>query len=254
MTKTILIIFCLIGGITHVTAQQNAEAAYGKLMQLTRMFHGREPYACYAIVEMKYKKGPNNTLRDTSKLIYKNGATYYKSKLVERVAASQGELIINHELKTASFHISDSLEQVVQKDLKVMPDKEMETMLDSNAESSNLQVFKNYMLHDCTVAWDTKEGYDEITFTSKSNANAVFLSMKIRFTRDSKVLCYEYTTREMYATDMNGSGRFRIVRTIYDNFNYDNVPDIPSKLSDFIQWDGWTMTLKKYTNYKLSVL
>src|ERR1700748_2359970 len=100
MGKNILIVVCLILCQAHAMAQQNAEAAYSKFMQVTGMFHGKEPYSCNAIVEAKYKNGPGAP-RDTSKLIYKNGLTYYKSKLLERVEASQGELIINHELKTA---------------------------------------------------------------------------------------------------------------------------------------------------------
>lgn len=254
MGKTILIILCLIMSQAHVMAQQNAEAAYQKFMQVTSMFHGKDPYACNAIVEVKYKNGQSNALRDTSRLIYKNGSTYYKSKVVERVEASQGELIINHELKTASFDVSDSIRQVLEKESDMKPNKEMEALLDSNTDGRDLKAFNNYIVHHCNVTWNTREGMEEISFVPKDADNTPFVSMKIRFGSDAKVRYYEYANKEAYSTDLDGNARYRVVKTIYDNFTYDNVPNIPSKLADFLEWNGWTIKLKRYTNYKLSLL
>lgn len=238
----------------NAIAQHTAEAAYEKFMQLTQVFHGKEPYTCNAIVDVRYKDGPGNAIRDTSKLIYRNGSTYYRSKLVEHVEASQGELVINHELKTAVFSISDSIKLVLQKEMNMKPDKELEAMLDSNFQNNDQHAFNKYVVKDCNVSWASKGDYEEITFVPKSTAGGLFMSMKVRFVDDSRIIYYEYTNREAYATDMNGRTKFRMITTIYDKFSYNNVPNMPSKLSDFIGWNGWTIKLKKYSNYKLSVL
>lgn len=253
MRKIVLIVLCLVLSKTNVMAQQDVVAAYEKFMQLTSLFHGAEPYSCDAIVEVKYK-GNANIVRDTSRLIYKNGLTYYKSRLVERVEASQGELIINHELKTASFQVSDSIKLLLQKELDIQRNTEFESMLDSNFESRDLNEFKIFATQQCNVSWNSKDGLDEISFTPKNAGKSPFLSIKIRFGKDSRIRYYEYTNREAYATDWDGSSKIRLVTTIYDNFTYNNVPDIPSKLSDLLEWNGWTIKLKRYTNYKLSLL
>lgn len=255
MRKTIVI---LIGFLTAVGigayAQKTVQSAHAKFMELTKMFNGDKPYSCLAIVEVKYKENAVNALKDTSRLIYKNGSTYYRSPLVERVEASQGELIVNHELKTASFYISDSIKEVVYKELNVVMDKEFESMLEDNFERKDLDEFNDFVLKSCDVVWETRDGLEEISFTPKNPSQATLLSMKIRFDKEDKVRYYEYVMRNIYSTDWNGSSRFRLVRTIYDNFNYNDIPALPSKLSDFLEWNGWTIKLKKYSNYKLSVL
>lgn len=253
MRKRILIMLFLVSCQSVVFAQHSNEQAYAKLMQLTKVFHGKEPYSCNAIVEVKYKSGANS-LRDTSKLIYRNGSTYYKSKKVEHVEASQGELVINHELKTAVLNVSDSIKQVLQKELGIKADKELEALLDSNFQTNDQQAFYDYVVKNCNASWVSKGALDEISFTPKNTSGALFISMKIRFSKDDKVLYYEYTNREAYAKDLDGRTKYRMVTTIYDNLVYNNVPNIPSKLSDFLEWNGWTIKLKKYTNYKLSVL
>lgn len=234
-----------------MVAQRDNEAAYKKLLELTSMFHGLEPYSCYAILEVKYRDG--KPVRDTSMLIYRNGQTYYKSRRVEHVESSVGELIINHELRTADLHLSDSIRQVLFGELDLKPDKELESMLDSNFQQKELQYFNDYVVNHCNAAWETKDGVDEISFTPKDRQHATLLSMKLRF-KGSTLLYYEYTYRDVYSSDIAGNAIFRTVRTIYDNFKYEQVPNISSRLSDFLEWKGWTVKLKIYTNYKLSVL
>lgn len=255
MLKRLLIIISLLFGSLQMIAQHTSTEAYDKFLQLTAMFHGSAPYSCNAIVEISYRKTAKS-IRDTSKLIYKNGSTYYKSRLVEHIEDWQGELIINHELKTATFTISDSLRLVIERDMKLKRNKELESMLDSNIESHELQAFNKYVNRECNVTWATKgEGIDEITVLPKNPKDGLLLSMKLRFWSNvSKIVYYEYTNKEPYAYDPNGNTKYRIVTTIYDKFIYGNVPDIPSKLSDFLTWDGWTVTLKKYSNYKFSLL
>lgn len=254
MCKKFLVLLYVILVHTNAVAQQNAVAAYEKLTQLTKMFNGKEPYSCLAVVEVKYKNDSKSTVRDTSKLIYKNGSTFYRSKRVERVEGLQGELVINHELKTATFQVSDSIKQVLQRELNIASNKEFEALLDSNFETRDEAAFKSYVTQHCNAVWNSKDGVDEISFTPKNAKDAVFLLIKIRFNKDSKVLYYEYINSEPYATDWGGSKRFRQVTTIYDDFMYDNIPGIPSKLPDFLAWDGWSVKLKKYTNYKFSLL
>lgn len=254
ISRKILLLLLVV--ISHLTAgaQQVNAAAYEKLMTLTGLFSGSQPYTCSAIVTVKYKKDSKNVIGDTSRLIYKNGLTYYKSKRVERVAASQGELIINHELKSATFSISDSVKKVVQKELNIKPDREFESLLDSNFETRDLNAFKRYLLEMCYVTTEAKDGVEEIIFTPKNANDIIFLSIKIRYTPDGKIQYYEYSNNEIYATDMNGKKKYRYLTTIYDNFNYNKVPDIPTRLSDYIEWEGWSVKLKKYTNYKFSLL
>lgn len=246
---------CLTMLVNVGFAQQNSAAAYDKFMQLTGMFHGKEPYSCLAIVEIKYKRDQSSPVRDTSRLIYKNGATYYKSRLVERVEGTQGELIINHELKTATFQVSDSIKLALQKELNIEPNKEFEALLDSNFERRDEDAFRTYIIEHCTVVWDSKDGVEEISFIPKveGSQESVFLFMKIRF-KGARVLYYEYGNKEAYSTDWNGNNRFRRITTIYDDFRYDSVPDIPNKLQDYLDWEGWSVKLKKYTNYKFSLL
>lgn len=251
--KIVLLLFLLVSQVAAVAQQSNA-AAYEKLMQLTGLFSGNQPYTCSAIVTVKYKRDSKNVTADTSKLIYKNGMTYYKSKRVERVAASQGELIINHELKSATFAISDSVKELLSKELKIEPDREFESLLDSNFEERDLDAFKRYLVEHCHVVRDIKDGVEEIIFTPKNPNDIIFLAIKIRFTQDDRIQYYEYSNNEIYATDMNGKKKYRYMSTIYDNFTYDKVPDIPARLSDYIEWEGWSVKLKKYTNYKFSLL
>lgn len=254
MHKYILIIITLVFCQEKVIAQPDAAATYAKFLKMAEMFQGNEPYACNAIVEVKYSNKPKDQVRDTSRLIYKNRSTYYKSKLVERVEASQGELLINHELKTASFEISDSIRKILEKELDLEQDRELESLLDSNIESRDLAAFNKYIVENCDVQWTSNGKMQEISFAPKDEEHATLLSVKIRFNENSKVLYYEYTNREVYASDYNGNYKYRLVRTIYDNFIYENIPDIPYKLSDFLEWNGWTIKLKKYTNYKLTIL
>lgn len=254
MYRLILILLCMLAGQNRGIAQTDAAAAYDQFLKLTEIFHGAEPFSCYAIVEVKYKNNPENTLRDTSRLIYRDRATYYKSKLVEHIEAPEGELIINHELKTASFQVSDSIKQIIQGDLGIKPDTELESLLDADFEKADLKAFNKYILNHCKVSRTSKDNLEEISFESKNVSQADFLSLKIRFDKNEKVRYYEYSVRDVYATDMQGKSRFRIVKTIYDNFKYDDVPNIPARLTDFLKWNGWTIQLIKYTNYKLSVL
>ncbi|HTN46377.1 MAG TPA: hypothetical protein VL098_08530 [Flavipsychrobacter sp.] len=252
MIKRALILSLLVTSSISVLAQRSAESAYNKFIELTKMFNGTEPYACDAIVDVKYKN--KDAVRDTSNLIYKNGSTYYKSIRVERIEGSAGELVINHELQEASFNLSDSIRKVVMKELKIKPDREAESALDSNFDKKEMEVFNRYVIRNCNVQRTTKDGLEEIAFTPKKMEDAPLTSMKIRFDSKSKVRYYEYTYRDVYSTDFEGNNRFRLIRTIYDNFKYDHIPNIPSRLTDFLEWNGWTVKLKKYTNYKLSVL
>ena len=254
MRKLLLLIAGMFMGNAGAYCQQTAEATFAKFTQVTSMFSGKQPYSCTAILEVKYKGTASNAGGDTSLLIYKGGSTYYKSSLVEHVEASEGELIINHELKSATFQISDSLKTALQKKLNIKRDPELEAMLDPDAKKSDMEAFSKYVVKECNASWTTKDGLEEIVFTPKRPDNSDILSMKIRFDKDNKVRYYEYINRDVYAKDMQGRGRFRVMRTIYDNFQYENVPDIPSTLHDFLQWNGWAIKLKKYTNYKLSVL
>jgi hypothetical protein len=162
--------------------------------------------------------------------------------------------VINHELKTAVLNVSDSIKQVLQKELGIKEDKDLEALLDSNFQANDQQAFNDYVVKNCNASWVSKGIYEEISFTPKNASGALFMSMKIRFSKDDKVQYYEYTNREAYARDLDGRTKYRVVTTIYDNIIYNNVPNIPSKLSDFLEWNGWTIKLKKYTNYKLSVL
>lgn len=253
ISKKIILLLLLVVSQVNAVAQSGNIAAYEQLMQLTGMFNGNKPYTCSAIVTVKYKKDSKNVTGDTSKLIYKNGMTYYRSKRVERVASSLGELILNHELKSATFSISDSVKEVVQKELNIAPDREFESLLDSNYESRDLDAFKKYLVNHCYVATSSKDGVDEIAFTPKNPKDIIFFSIKIRFVQGA-IQYYEYTNSEIYATDMTGKKKFRYITTIYDNFTYGQVPDIPARLSDFIDWQGWSVKLKKYTNYKFSLL
>ncbi|MBS1778736.1 MAG: hypothetical protein JST70_05390 [Bacteroidetes bacterium] len=253
MRKKLLIMVVTLAVCKSVTAQHSTGATYAKFLELTSMFHGTAPYSCEAIVGVSYKSGGKN-VRDTSKLIYKNGSTFYKSRLVEHVEASQGELIVNHELKTVTFNISDSIRQVLEKEVKLKQNVELESLLDSNFERNDREAFNKYVMKDCNVTWDSKGELEEISIVPKNLRDAMLMSMKIRFNKDSKVVYYEYTNKEAYAKDLDGNTRYRILTTIYDKFAYNNIPDIPSRLSDFLEWDGWTVKLKKYSNYKFSLL
>ncbi len=236
-----------------VLAVSSSEAAYTQFLQLTRMFGGSNPFSCSAIVEVKYKSNATRPICDTSRLIYRDRSTYYRSRIVERVEGREGELVINHELKTVNYHISDSVKQAAQRELKIKPNPEIESMLEADIEGTDLASFKKFLTEQCIASWDTKEGLEEITFTPKNPNQATLLSVKIKFS-DAKVRYYEYTVRDVYATDYYGNSQFRVIRTIYRDFNYDGIPQIPVRFSDLLQWSGWTVKLKKYTDYQLSVL
>lgn len=250
-------IFCLISGMVvffaSAKAQQNNAQAYEKFMQLTKMFTAKDPYTCLAIAVVKYDG--QKPLGDTSKLIYKNGATYYKSKLVERLEGSQGQLIVNHETKSATLELSDSVKLVLQKEMKLAVDKSFEAILDSDFQKKDDLAFKTFIIKHCNVEWIKKDGLEEISFIPKSKNDPVFLSIKIRFNAQDKIVYYEYINSDVYSKDWKGNPKVRYVTTIYDRFNYERVPDIPVKLSDYLDWKkDWTVNLKKYTNYKFSLL
>ena len=254
MCKTMIVAaFLMLCGMPG-SAQHSPEEAYRMLLRLTASFSGAAPYSCDAIVQVSYNSSAKGALTDTSALIYQGRSTYYRSRLVERVEAPQGELIINHQLKTASFYIADSVKQVLQKDLRVPVNKELESVMDSNVAQGELEAFHSFLVGECNMAWNAKGGLEEIAFTPKNPRQATLLMVKIRFDQYSKVRYYEYTSRDFYATDWHGNSRFRIVKTIYDHFKHEQVPHIPSKLNDFLAWNGWKIKLIKYTNYKLSVL
>lgn len=248
----ILALIMLAAGMPAL-AKQSSEAAYYQLLQLTKMFGGASPFSCNAIVEVKYKSNAARPLRDTSKLIYRDRSTYYRSRIVERVEGREGELVINHELRTVNYHISDSLKQAVQRELKVKPNPEIEAMLEADVEGTDLASFRKFLVEECSYTWDTKEGLEEIHFTPKNPGQATLLSVRIGFS-DSRVRYYEYTIRDVYATDYYGNSQFRVIRTRYQDFNYEGIAPIPVRFSDLLQWSGWTIKLKQHTDYKLSVL
>lgn len=248
-----LILFSVIVLCTTTNAQPNNAQAYEKFMQLTKMFTAKDPYNCLAIVVVKYDG--QKPLGDTSKLIYKNGSTYYKSRIVERLEGSQGQLIVNHQTKSATLELSDSVKLVLQKEMKLQMDKSLEAILDSDFQKKDDEAFKTFIVKYCNAEWTKKDGVEEISFMPKSKNDPVFLSIKIRFNAQNRILYYEYVNSDIYSKDWNGNPRVRYVTTIYDRFNYDHVPDIPVKLSDFLEWTkDWTVNLKKYTNYKFSLL
>ncbi len=236
-------------------AQRSTAQACAQLFQLTKLFDGDAPFACSTITEIKYKTNANRPLRDTSKVIYRNHRTYYRSRRVEHVEGAEGELLVNHELRTVSLYLSDSIRRKVQETLDVKRDPETEALLETaeNAEKADLSAFKTFLIDGCNATWETKGGVEEIRFTAKVASQAPLLSVVLEF-RDGKILYYEYTYRDVYANDYYGNSRFRFVRNIYQNFDYEDIPAIPAHLSDFLQWNGWTIKLKKYTDYELSVL
>ena len=250
--RTVLIVLIVFFLPLIGKAQYTPAAAVDKLIEVTKVFHSGEAYACDAIVEIKYKGG--KPLVDSSRLICKDGFTWYKSGLVERVESSAGEIIVNHELKIVNLWLSDSIRAILQMELNAEGDEEFEAMLDADFEAKDFADFKQFLANSCNVKTSRTGDLEEISFTPKDLSKSVLVSMIIRFDKDSKVRYYEYTTRDVYARDYYGNSRFRLVRTIYDNLQYEQVPEIPSKFTDFLEWNGWTVKLKKYTNYKLSVL
>jgi len=233
-------------------AQRSPAAAYDKLLQLTAVFNGSIPYTCVGIEEVRYKgQAP---IRDSSRLIYRNGRTYHKSPLREHVEGAEGEVTINHELKSVTYSPSDSILLLLQKELKIKPDPELEAQLDPNAAASDLAYFSRLMAEGCNVTWEMKDGLEEISFVPKNVSASTLISLRIRYGPDDRVRYYEYSLRDVYAKDLEGNAMFRVVRTIFDNFSFDNVPQIPAKPSDFLEWHQWTIRLKKYKNYQLSVL
>ncbi len=234
--------------------QVNIEA-YNKLVQLVSIFHGTKPFSCMAIAEVKYKENRNNPLRDTSSLIYNNKLTYYKSRRVEKTEGAIGNIIINHELREVHLQLSDSIRTAIYEryGTKQKGNQDIVAMLEENPEEVDVASFKKFLTENCIVSWQSKEGIDEIAFRPKQPGNAEILSLIIRF-KDSKVLHYEYSYRDIYAKDYYGNDKFRIIRTVYTNFSYENVPPIPVKLSDLIYWNASQVRLKKFTNYTFSVL
>lgn len=254
MKRLIILTVIFASFIKVCQAQVNTLAAYEEFVKVTVMLRGNQPYYCHAIVDVSYKSNKANTHPDTSMLTYRNGMTYYKSGLVEHVEGKEGELIINHELKTVSFSISDSINRLIQKELGITYNKEVESLLDSNGMQKETDEFKRYVLERCDVSRTDLTGLTEIQFKAKDKKNALLLSVRIQFDTDGKLRYYEYVNKEMYATDWEGNGKYRVVTTIYDNFRYENVPQIPVRLSDYLEWNGWNVKLKKYTNYKFSLL
>lgn len=256
MRRKITIAVCIVSLLCQkATGQEDAVKAYEQLTQLTKLFRGNTPYSCLAIVSVQYKLVQQKNTSDTSRLIYKNKSTYYKSPSVERLEGPQGELIINHQLKTATLDISDSVREVLYKELKIEADKSFEAKLDADYDRKDEDAFKTYVQKYCKVTRrNAGDGSEEISFAPKSDKVPAYISMKIRYNGEGKVLYYEYITDESYATDWNGKPRVRRVTTIYDRFRYDNVPDIPVQLSEYLDWEGWNVKLKKYTNYKFSLL
>lgn len=256
MKSIALIIFLIILTPCMAFAQQHSPLeAYIKFKEVTSIFQGNTPYTCLAIVEVNYKKGVQHAIKDTSRLIYRDGTTYYKSRRVERIEGPEGQLMVNHELKQVVFEVSDSITQKIHDELDVERDEEFEALLDADYEEKDEAAFKKFVVEQCDVNWSvTGKGVNEITFTPKNKDNNVLLSMEVRFTNDNKIQYYQYTNSDVYATDWNDNKQYRIITTIYDNFNYNNVPQIPAKLSDYLTWDGWTVKLKKFTDYKFSLL
>jgi len=233
-------------------AQKSAEEAYQKLISLTKCFHGNQPFQCKAIVEVKYVKDAKPSA-DTSKLVYRDGYTWYKSKVVENIQDQTGTLLINHELKTIVFQLSDSLKQAAMKEIKFKPNKELESKLDSSLSNNDLTVFHNYLVNDYDFKWEKKGQFDEILFTPKKNNTNSLRSLLIRF--DEKgIHYYEYSNRDVYANDWKGNPRFRLIKTYYTDFNFQQVPPITAKVNDYLLWKGWRLSLKKNTNYQFSIL
>ncbi len=254
MCRKYLWLLCIIMVPQGAPAQQDAAAAYDKLTELTALFQGKKPYSCLAIAEVRYPGKAGKAIRDTSRLVYKNGATWYRSRLVERLEGPEGELIINHELKTATLQISDSIKLALQKELAIKPNKEYEALLDAGFAQKDEQAFRDYVTGKCNVTWNRDGQGGEITIVPKQEEGSLFLNITIRYDSDSRVSYYQYAVRDAYSSDWEGKRIFRRVTTIYDSFSYDNVPDIPVSLGDYLDWDGWSVQLKKFTNYKFSLL
>lgn len=251
--RTILSIICIVAVQMYAHAQHSNEAAYERLTELTKIFSATAPFSCNAVIEVKYKDNAAKPLRDTSKLIYKNRKTYYRSRIVEHIEGSEGELTINHELKRVDYHISDSLRSILQSIRKIKPDSQLTAIIDKNPDVTNMAIFKRFLINGCNMTWEEKEGLEEIRFTPKNLSQATLTSVMIRFD-ELKIQHYEYSYRDVYATDYYGKSQFRVIKTSYRDFDYSNDIQIPVSLSDLLLWRGWTVKMKKYTDYKLKVL
>lgn len=255
MQRIILTLILVLLAPCLLYAQQHSPLeAYNKFKQVTSLFQANVPYSCSAIVEVNYKNGAENTIRDTSRLIYKNGTTYYKSRRIERIEGPEGQLMVNHELRQIVFELSDSITNLIKDELGAKPDKELEALLDADYEEKDEAAFKKFVVEHCNVSWTETNGINEIIFTPKQKDHSVLSIMKLRFMNDGRVLYYKYENSDIYATDWNGNKQYRNIATIYDNFNYNNVPQVPARLSDYLAWNGWTLKLKKFTDYKFSLL
>jgi len=152
------------------------------------------------------------------------------------------------------LQISDSIKLALQKELAIKPNKEYEALLDAGFAQKDEQAFRDYVTGKCNVTWNRDGQGGEITIVPKQEEGSLFLNITIRYDSDSRVSYYQYAVRDAYSSDWEGKRIFRRVTTIYDSFSYDNVPDIPVSLGDYLDWDGWSVQLKKFTNYKFSLL
>lgn len=243
-------LICLIS-LTSPGQPTGAEV-YSKFKELTALFQGSTSYVCDAIVEVNYDG--TRAVGDTSRFIHRDGITYYRSPRVEHIEAPEGVLEINHEQKTAVFTVSDSIRRIIMAASDFEIDKEWESMLDSTSATRQEAVFRDYVLGNCDLTWTTQGGIEEIRIIPQSVADAPFTLIHLRFRSNGQVVYYEYIERDAYVEDMMGITRYRLVKTIYDRFDYDQIPTIEAKLSDYLIWKGWTIRLKKFTDYKLSLL
>ncbi len=234
---------------------QTISEAYSKYLSLTSVFRGSGAYGCWAIVEVSYEGSRRPSVRDSSRLIYRAGRTYYRSSRVERLEDSRGVLTLNHELGRATLEISDSLRERILEELDWKADPQREAMVDSNYEQHSMQAFEKYILGHCHYRWDRQGPVEAIRFWPRVAGQSPFESMELRFdAQRSEVVYYRYSVRDPYSRDWNGDPLYRLVTTIYDGFRYDQVPSIPYDLDDYLDWEGGTVRLKRYNNYQFSLL
>lgn len=249
---------CLLWGLSLLTTIVKAQPevlAYDKLVELTKTIHGNSHYSCKQLMDIKYAPWQQKVLRDTSIYIRRGKYVYQKSKIAEVFTVSEGEILINHQLQLVSFTISDSLRKEYMKEIGYQPDTAMMTMLDSNFLEKDVIRFRDFLTQQCLVSWKKLNAQEEqIHFTAKKPQEAIVLSFTVRFTGDL-VTYYEYVCKDEYTVNkLTGKPMYRTIKTAFFDFNYRNVPDFPVKFSDYLSLDDGMARLKKYKNYKLTVL
>lgn len=255
MLRTIIFFYSLMAPI--LCFSQEIKMTADEYFSVAKGITYPAKYGYTTITRVDYPKA--NSYVDSGITIIEGDRIYINSKSSTVISGNLGTLNLNHESKIAVFSPSDSfMKEIVSKFPDMYEDKtdysEITPYLERAQNSLYTPEQEEFIRNSCSIVQKRSNDRNEITVIPKSKTNGYFIFGRLVLDQHGKLIEMETSYRDVYARDIDGGEKYRIVTQKNTHYKYSSVAPIPVKLSDFVECKNWKVKLKKYSDYKLDVL